>query len=217
MFIDYRVFYSKTGRLKYISHLDVNRLMQRALKRSGLPVWYTEGFNPHIYITFALPLALGLESFYEVMDFRLTAELSEKEIIRRLQTALPEGIEVFSVSKPIGKPQDIKSALFRIELLCKTEDNLLNSWQSFLSQREILVEKKTKKGSKIVDIRPDLVVKKIEQMKDKLILELFLPAGIQNNISPFLVVEAFSEKEKIQISPKITKIGVFTKEGKEFH
>ena len=89
MFIDYRVFYSKTGRLKYISHLDVNRLMQRALKRSGLPVWYTEGFNPHIYITFALPLALGLESFYEVMDFRLTAELSEKEIIRRLHTALP--------------------------------------------------------------------------------------------------------------------------------
>ena len=64
MFIDYRLFYTKTGRLKYISHLDTNRLMQRTLKRSGLPVWYSEGFNPHIYITFALPLALGLESEY---------------------------------------------------------------------------------------------------------------------------------------------------------
>ena len=80
MFIDYRVFYTKTGRLKYISHLDVNRLMQRALKRSGLPVWYSEGFNPHIYITFALPLALGLESRYEIMDFRLTANLPEKRL-----------------------------------------------------------------------------------------------------------------------------------------
>ena len=63
MFTDYRVFYTKTGRLKYISHLDVNRLMQRALKRSGLPVWYSEGFNPHIYITLHCRLHWGWKAF----------------------------------------------------------------------------------------------------------------------------------------------------------
>ena len=70
-----RVFYNKTQRAKYISHLDINRCMQRALKRSGLPVWYTEGFHTHIYVTFALPTPLGFESMYEAMDFRLIEEL----------------------------------------------------------------------------------------------------------------------------------------------
>ena len=67
-----RVFYEKTGRAKYISHLDINRCMQRALRRAEIPVWYTEGFNPHPYTTFALPLSLGYESLCETMDLRIT-------------------------------------------------------------------------------------------------------------------------------------------------
>ena len=65
-----RVFYTKTGRAKYISHLDVTRCFQRALQRAGLSVWYTEGFNPHSYLTFTLPLSLGYESLCESMDKR---------------------------------------------------------------------------------------------------------------------------------------------------
>ncbi len=57
-----RVFYSKKGRMKFISHLDMNRFMTRMILKSGLPVWYTEGFNPRPYLTFALPLSLGFES-----------------------------------------------------------------------------------------------------------------------------------------------------------
>jgi radical SAM-linked protein len=67
-FTDIRVFFSKTGNAKYISHLDLYRSFSRAIQRSGLPVWITEGFNPHIYITFALPLALGIEGQEEAMD-----------------------------------------------------------------------------------------------------------------------------------------------------
>lgn len=215
MFIDYRVFYTKTGRLKYISHLDVNRLMQRALKRSGLPVWYSEGFNPHIYITFALPLALGLESFYEVMDFRLTIELPEKEIKRRLQAALPEGMTVLSVAKPIAKAQDVDAALFRLRF-SGSADSLAEQWNGFLAETEILVEKKTKKGIKTIDIRPDICVKRSEWESGSYTVELLLPAGVKN-ISPFLVIEAFKKHTGLSVlEASITKIDVFTKEGEQF-
>ena len=66
-----RVFFEKKDRAIYISHLDLLRTMQRALKRSGLPVWYSEGFNPRIYLNFPLALALGVESSCEIMDFPL--------------------------------------------------------------------------------------------------------------------------------------------------
>ena len=66
-----RLRFSKTGRLKYISHLDINRAMSRAFKRAEIPLWYTEGFNPHPYMSFSLPLSLGVESLCESVDIRL--------------------------------------------------------------------------------------------------------------------------------------------------
>lgn len=218
MFVDYRVFYEKTGRLKYISHLDTNRLMQRALKRSGLPVWYSEGFNPHIYITFALPLALGLESRYEVMDFRLTVELPLNEIERRLNEALPEGLSVFNVDKPVQhKAQEITSAAFTIKFAAEKPDELAARWRAFLSQPEILTEKKTKKGMKTIDILPDIAVKSETVLPDGVQLELVLPAGVEKNISPFLVTETFGAfSEELAEGVTVTKTGVFTKDGELF-
>ena len=70
-----RLFFTKLDRAKYISHLDMNRCMSRALKRSGLPVWYTGGFNPHMYLTFPLPLSLGCESVYECVDLKMTQKV----------------------------------------------------------------------------------------------------------------------------------------------
>ena len=67
-----RVFFEKTGMTKYISHLDLMRCMTRAIKRAAIPAWYTEGFNPHLFITFALPLTLGVESLCESMDIPIS-------------------------------------------------------------------------------------------------------------------------------------------------
>jgi radical SAM-linked protein len=217
VFIDYRVFYTKTGRLKYISHLDVNRLMQRALKRSGLPVWYSEGFNPHIYITFALPLALGLESFYEVMDFRLTQEMSFEQIAKQIDASLPDDMKVLSVSKPAKKPHDIASALFEIRLSCNTPQALYVEWTSFLDQNAVLVEKKSKKGVKTIDIRPDIQVQQAEVTPDGILIKLLLPAGPEKNISPFLVLDAFGQFAQHEIqNANLCKIDVFTKDGSQF-
>ena len=84
---DYRIVFEKRGRVKYISHLDLNRCMLRAVRRSGLPAWYTEGFHPHMYLMFPLALSLGAESTCEVMDIRLTEEVPPAEILARLKPA----------------------------------------------------------------------------------------------------------------------------------
>ena len=92
-----RLRFSKTGRLKYISHLDINRAMSRALKRAGIPLWYTEGFNPHPYMSFSLPLSLGVESLCENVDLRITGEITNKEIKDRLNSVLPEDLKIVDV------------------------------------------------------------------------------------------------------------------------
>ncbi|MDD6728667.1 MAG: TIGR03936 family radical SAM-associated protein, partial [Eubacteriales bacterium] len=92
-----RLRFSKTGRLKYISHLDINRAMSRALCRAKIPLWYTEGFNPHPYMSFSLPLSLGVESLCESVDLRITGDISNKEIKDRLNFVLPVGLRIVDV------------------------------------------------------------------------------------------------------------------------
>ena len=80
-----RIKFQKTGLSIFFSHLDLQKVMQRALKISGLPVWYSKGFNPHIYMTFTLPLSLGHESLCESFDFRLEEEMTEQQILKAME------------------------------------------------------------------------------------------------------------------------------------
>ena len=113
--VNTRVFFSKMNRAKYISHLDLNHTVLRAIRRSKLPVWQTEGYNPHTYVAFMLPLSLGQEGVREAMDFRLTEDVSFEEVAQRLNDALPPDIRVTEVTEPHYKNTDIASAEYRIE------------------------------------------------------------------------------------------------------
>ena len=108
--IDVRTVFEKKGRAKYISHLDLNRFMMRAFRRSGLPIWYTEGFNPHPYATFALALSLGFESEYEIMDFSLTEGVSFGKVKKILNEILPEGLKIVYVMTPEHSIKDIEKS-----------------------------------------------------------------------------------------------------------
>lgn len=188
-FIDIRVFYKKRGRIKYISHLDMNRCMQRALVRTGLPCWHTEGFNPHLYLTFALPLSLGYESDCEIMDFRLTEEIDLGEVQNRLNAVLPEGLEVYRVALKGEKFDKIVSADYTVELYGDVEQ-LERRFSDFLSEPWIEVEKKTKKGTKTVDLKPEILSCQTERGEGCLRLKLRLPAG-KKTINPGLLTDEF--------------------------
>ena len=202
---DYRIVFEKRGRVKYISHLDLNRCMLRAIRRSGLPAWYTEGFHPHMYLMFPLALSLGAESLCEVMDIRLTEEMPPEEILSRLNPALPEGLQAYAVREPKHVTQDIGSAEYAVTL-CGTA--LAEKWESFMAQEQIRIEKKTKKGLKEIDIRDKIGVEAVRSEGDTLCLTLRLPAGNEGNINVSVVTDAF---EKYAESPVLVKEVLRTK------
>ncbi|MBR2284296.1 MAG: TIGR03936 family radical SAM-associated protein [Ruminococcus sp.] len=183
-----RAVFEKSGRAKYISHLDLNRFMLRTFRRSGLPVWYTEGFNPHPYYSFALALSLGYESSCEIMDFNLTEEMPLDEVRDRLNAVMPEGMRVLSVSEQRLKITAITSAEYSFSLVTEQPEELYAALQELMAQPEILVEKKTKKGIKTVDIRPDIDIVSCEKSGDSVDIAVRLPAGTQTNYNPSLLI-----------------------------
>ena len=216
-----RIFFEKNGPCKYISHLDLNRVMLRAVGKSRLDIWYTEGFNRHAYITFALPLSLGYASDCESMDFRLNDDGADMtEIPDRLNACLPDGLRVLRCIEAAHKPADIASASYDISLEGMNDgdissEELYDKLNAFISQPAIIVEKKTKKGFKNVDLREYILACDIEAA-EKPRLSLTLPAGGSLNINPSLFVSALSDFCGVGLYADIRRTGIFTEEGEPF-
>ncbi len=215
--IDYRVFYQKQGNAKFISHLDVNRCMQRAMKRTGLPVWYSQGYNPHIYIAFALPLSLGFSSQYEVMDFRLTEERPAEEICRLLNSALNPDFAVWKVAKPIEDPRNI--AWSEYQMVLAGDADLQQIWQDFLTWPEISMTKKTKRSDKLVDLTAMFCDPVLQPLPNgTLLFTLKCAAGVENNLNPTLLTDAFAlyHPQTPCQTISIERTGIFTQKGEKF-
>ena len=218
-FKNIRMFYQKKGRANYISHLDINRLMQRVLKRAGLPVWYTEGFNPHIYLTFALPLSLGYESDFETMDFRLTEEMNLQQVQQILNQNMPEGILVTRVAEPVLKPTDIALAEYIVEVKAEncSAEKLYSLFESFYEADSIEVIKKSKRGERTVNLKPDISLINSSLNGDYLQLEMRFPAGTEKNYNPSLLFDEFSNRADIVLSEfRVLRTNVISKDGSVF-
>lgn len=223
---DIRVFYTKLSRAKYISHLDITRCMQRAIKRAEIPVWYTEGFNPHIYITFSLPLSLGYESKSEIMDMRIVEDMSFDEIKERLNSVLPPDIRVCRVDIQRHDPVEIETALYKIELAVADKNgNILSpeivsdKFTEFIQSETIEVEKKTKKGFKTIDIKPfcELVGTGAVSEKQAAELSVKLSAGNTQNINPSLLLNEFYKRyELTEKYCGVCREAVYIKDGELF-
>lgn len=197
-----RAVFEKTGRAKYISHLDLNRCMLRTFRRSGLPVWYTEGFNPHPYYSFALALSLGFESCCEILDFNITDDnMSMTEIRDRLNAVMPEGMRVISAAEQKLKITAIAKAEYAFSLVSDDSAELYKAVLALLAQPEIPIEKKTKKGIKTVDIKPDMEVLVCENSGSSVDMRMYLPAGTQTNYNPTLFIEALRASTDIPFEP----------------
>ncbi|MHC1786683.1 MAG: TIGR03936 family radical SAM-associated protein [Christensenellales bacterium] len=143
------VVFSKRGRLKFIGHLDVMRAMQRALRRSGLPVKYSQGFNPHILLSFAAPLSVGVEGLREVMEVPLALPLSPEAFTEAFDLALPplmrcQGARLVEDTQPA--PMALCAMASYSFHLQEDAGKLLAALPSFLLQPAIQAERKSKKG-----------------------------------------------------------------------
>ncbi len=186
-----RVWFKKMGMSRYVSHLDLMRAMTRSVRRARVPLWYTEGYNPHPYLTFALPLSLGMESLYESMDMRIEGDSTNVEIFELLKGAMPPGIEIVSVEDPVDDPKTIAYGEF--DLLFDSEDtgSLTALIENLLSKDELIVQKLGKQGRKKVlkdiNLLEFLKESKLSAAGNRVKLTVVFPAGSTTNINPTLL------------------------------
>lgn len=212
-----RATFEKSGRAKYISHLDLNRCMLRTFRRSRLPIWYTEGFNPHPYYSFALALSLGYESSCEILDFNLTEDIPFDDIKNRLNEVMPEGMRIVKVAEQNKKITSIAKAEYSFSLVSEKTEELFEVVKALIAQEKILIEKKTKKGVKTVDIKPDMEILTCQKVNNAIEITMYLPAGTQTNYNPSLFIEALKRTTNICVdAEKIRRTAILCADNSVF-
>ncbi len=190
----YRLLYEKGVNVRYISQLDFVRVLNRTIRRSALPVTYTVGFNPHPVMTVAAPIPVGTTSSYECIDIDFDTKQDTRFLAAHLDATFPEGIHVLEAKEVTGESiafRDIDSASYtvRVDFSGKAPDV-----DAFLALPEILIEKKTKKGIKEIDIKPDIAMLKSESLENGVCtFRMCLPCGNEKNIKPELVIAALEK------------------------
>lgn len=216
---DLRLFLSKKGKIKFVSHLDMFRMMQRAVRRADIPLWYTEGFNPHPYISFLLALSLGVESEGEPVDIRIVGNMSPEEVKERLNNCLPEGLRVETAAAPFNKSGEITYG----EYYCLFDKAEITESELFsaLTSGELTCEKSGKQGKKkvikTVNVSEHIKSFSIDAGGEDIRLEVVLPAGSTFNLNPVQLssaVSAYLGKEVIPV--KVMRMSLLTKDMKKF-
>lgn len=190
---NYILKYSRDDRVKYISHLDFMRLFHRAVRRSGLPFVFSQGFNPHPIMTVAQPLSVGVTSECEFMKVGFDGEFSETELLSRLNSSMPPGYKVTAARKVEGKEIDITKidrAVYTVEIECNRAVDV----EEFMANNELKVMKKSKSGVKESDIRPYIYeLKHLSGDGDVQTYQMCLSVGSSYNLKPDSVIDAMEK------------------------
>ena len=187
----YRVLFCKRNEAQYISHLDLQRTIMRVLSRAGIPMWYTEGFNPHPKVVFALPLSVGAESVCEFLDLRIAREISCEETKDLLNRQLTEDMEVRDVYVPDTKFTQIGWADYTARCVWPGLDGVgTEQIVSFLKTSPVEVTKKSKSGPKTFDIVPLIGRIDLSREEKQLVFRLRLSASENDYLNPELLLGA---------------------------
>ncbi|WP_296969183.1 TIGR03936 family radical SAM-associated protein [uncultured Eubacterium sp.] len=216
-----RLRFSKTGQAKYISHLDTNRVFSRAFARAKINLWYTQGFNPRPYMSFSLPLSLGVESYCENVDIRIIDDLTDEEIKARVNDALPLGIRIIDVYDEFMDCHDIVYSDYVYKFEFKDNELALEKIKAVLESDAIMAQKKAKQGKRRVlketDIKQFIVKYNISIRDDNIILNIRLLAGPDKNLNPTLLFDTIIRLIDMDYEWKsIGRINLLTKDFKEY-
>ncbi len=216
-----RLRFSKTGQAKYISHLDTNRVFSRAFARAKINLWYTQGFNPRPYMSFSLPLSLGVESYCENVDIRIIDDLTDDEIKIRVNDALPLGIRIVDVYDDFMDCHDIAYSDYVYKFEFKDNELALEKIKAVLESDTIMAQKKAKQGKrrmlKETDIKQFIVKYNISIRNDNIVLNIRLLAGPDKNLNPTLLFDTIIRLIDMDYEWKsIGRINLLTKDFKEY-
>ena len=182
--------FAKNESVKYVSHLDMVRLFGRAMRRAGLEISFSQGFNPHPIMNFAHPLGVGISSECELIEIGVEGDISSAEILEKLSPAMPDGFKLLN-----AKPTEVKSpfgglkfAKYEIEFFGE-----FNGISEMMEMDKIITEKRTKSGTKETDVRPMIKRAEVLEREDgRALIEAVLSCG-DPNLKPELFVKVIEE------------------------
>lgn len=226
-----RVKFTKKNYLRYISHLDLMRLFQRNFRRAGIPIKYSEGFNPHPKFSIANPLSLGIESEEEYMDIDLKTKMSVEDFKEKMNKVLPKDVQILE-SVYLKKGESISSliswAFYEInfdinkDLDKLTLENIIEEW---LNLDEIIITRLRKKGKNRVEKDEDIkthigniVIKKLED--NNTTIDVLLRSGDKGNLKPMDFMEALNKYSSINIdmdSVMIKRLGLYAENNNKIY
>lgn len=206
-----RIKYAKTGPLKFIGHLDVMRYFQKAIRRAGLDVAYSQGFSPHQLITFAAPLGLNITSEGEYFDGEFHSATATEDMVARLNAVMADGMRVLDIRELPAGEKTAMAAVTASDYLITVREGyyeeylpaIYTNFMTFLAEEKIEVLKKTKKSEQMTDIRPMILDAHIEQNPDTPFFDcgqalyMKLATGSIANLKPELVMEAYCNYLKL--------------------
>ena len=183
----HRFLISKINELKYVSHLETVRMLERSFRRANLPLVFSQGFNPHANISSALPLSVGVESVYEVFevdmeDFDISAFMNSQK------RYLPQDLEILAIKKSEDK-NSLMSKVAAAKYAIEIEDMMFNlpRFLEFTDAKSYMIKKINKKGKmREIDIRPLLLDFHIQENS----IVVTLSSGSENNLNPVTLVES---------------------------
>ena len=192
--------FARKSELAYISHLDMMRLLLRALRRSDLPIAYSQGYNPHPRLTLALPLPLGVTASEEYGEVYFSEPVGSKLFLEKLSRQLPPALELTGAI--ILKPElpalaaEVSAAQYRVFIETYINQGILfqelnSALNSLMNKEEVLMERRNKKKKVTYkNVRPYIFKANLEEEEEQgLELNLLLKAGSSGGVSPFFVIE----------------------------
>ena len=193
----FRIEFTKGEPVRFVSHLELAKTFERAFRRAVLPIAFSEGFNPHPKIAFASALAVGVTSEVEIVELELREDMSTEQLARSLVTEMPPGLEIKQIIPVAHKTPALMALIDRaiykvlVEITGPLKPAVLaENINNFLALEEIKVEKFSKKGSKIINIRPGIYGLKGEILGNTVLFNLELLTGSTGSVRPDQVIEA---------------------------
>lgn len=200
----YLVKWTKQGSMRYISHLDIMRLFQRALKRTDIKLKYSEGYSPHPKMSIAQPLSLGYTSRGEYIEFETQQDLLPEDIFERLNYAMPEGIDIVSCSVLKDTKKAMGAIITKGEYLIGCDEvrsadeirALCDAVAVLRDQEQILIKKVQKKSGKEteIDIRARISGIDVEEAgEDRALIRVLVDTGSNSHLNPELIIVKLKE------------------------
>ncbi len=206
--------FAKKGAAKFISHLDLQRAFSRAIRRSGLPVKLSEGFNPHYVVSFASALSLGMESECECVEMAMAKEVSAEEFLLKIARALPPGLVAKRAVRLKDNAPKLMAALseadYEMHLSKSCVDDVQRSIQDILNRNEIWAVKVSGGKEKQIDMRP--MIKALAVRDDRLVMRL--SAAQTGSLKPEMLLNEI-EKQTGQLQHRVKRTVLYTLLGSE--